>query len=50
LIKEAKAANVDAFLGFLYPDEAFLITGQAIEAGFNPKAFFFNSWSYVDAV
>lgn len=40
LIKEAKAANVDAFLGFLYPDEAFLVTGQTIEAGFNPKAFF----------
>jgi branched-chain amino acid transport system substrate-binding protein len=40
LIKEAKAANVDAFIGFLYPDEAFLITGQSIEAGFNPKAFF----------
>jgi branched-chain amino acid transport system substrate-binding protein len=40
LIKEAKTANVDAFIGFLYPDEAFLVTGQAIEAGFNPKAFF----------
>lgn len=40
LLKDAKAANVDAFLGFVYPDEAFLVTGQAMEIGFNPKAFF----------
>jgi branched-chain amino acid transport system substrate-binding protein len=40
LLKEAKAANVDAFVGMVYPDEAFLITGQAMEVGFNPKAFF----------
>ncbi len=40
LLKDAKAANVDAFLGFLYPDEAFLVTGQSMEVGFNPKAFF----------
>jgi branched-chain amino acid transport system substrate-binding protein len=40
LLKEAKAANVDAFAGFLYPDQAFLATGQAMEVGFNPKAFY----------
>lgn len=39
-LKEAKTANVDAFLGFVYPDEAFLITGQAMEVGFDPKVFF----------
>ena len=40
MLKDAKASNVDAFLGFVYPDEAFLVTGQAMEVGFNPKAFF----------
>jgi branched-chain amino acid transport system substrate-binding protein len=40
LLKEAKAADVDAFLGFVYPDESFLVTKQAMEANFNPKAFF----------
>ena len=40
LLKEAKAANVDAFLAFVYPDEAFLTTGQTMEIGFNPKAFY----------
>ena len=40
LLKEAKAANVDAFAGFLYPDQAFLVTGQAMEVGFSPKAFY----------
>jgi branched-chain amino acid transport system substrate-binding protein len=40
MLKDAKAANVDAFLGFVYPDEAFLVTGQAMEVGFSPKAFF----------
>ncbi|MGA3174441.1 MAG: amino acid ABC transporter substrate-binding protein [Syntrophorhabdales bacterium] len=40
LLKDAKAANVDAFLAFLYPDEAFMVTGQAMEVGFNPKAFY----------
>lgn len=40
LLKEAKAADVDAFLGLLYPEEAFLATGQAMEIGFSPKVFF----------
>jgi branched-chain amino acid transport system substrate-binding protein len=40
LLKDAKAANVDAFIGIVYPDEAFLATGQSMEIGFSPKAFF----------
>ncbi len=40
LLKEAKAANVDAFAGFLYPQNAFPATGQAMEVGFSPKAFY----------
>jgi branched-chain amino acid transport system substrate-binding protein len=40
LLKEAKASNADAFCGFLYPDGAFLATGQAMEIGYNPKAFY----------
>src|SRR5512143_3586169 len=40
LMKEAKAANVDAFMGFLYPQNAFPATGQAMEVGFSPKAFY----------
>jgi branched-chain amino acid transport system substrate-binding protein len=40
ILKEAKAANVDAFIGLLYPDEAFMATGQSMEIGFSPKAFF----------
>jgi len=39
ILKEAKALNVDAFCSFTYPDAGFLVTGQAIELGFNPKAF-----------
>jgi len=40
LMKEAKAANVDGFMGFLYPQNAFPATGQAMEVGFSPKAFY----------
>jgi branched-chain amino acid transport system substrate-binding protein len=40
LLKEAKAANVDAFAGFLYPQNAFPATGQAMEVGFSPNAFY----------
>jgi branched-chain amino acid transport system substrate-binding protein len=39
IIKEAKAANVDAFLCFAYPDQNLLATAQSIELGFNPKFF-----------
>jgi branched-chain amino acid transport system substrate-binding protein len=41
ILKEAKALNVDAFCSFTYPDAGFLVTGQAIELGFNPKAIIF---------
>jgi branched-chain amino acid transport system substrate-binding protein len=40
LLKDAKAADIDAFLAFVYPDEAFMLTGQAMEVNFSPKAFF----------
>ena len=40
LLKEAKASGADAFLGFLYPQNAFPATGQAMEIGYNPKAFY----------
>jgi branched-chain amino acid transport system substrate-binding protein len=39
LLKQAKSLNVDAFIGFSYPDECMLITGQAIELGINFKVF-----------
>jgi branched-chain amino acid transport system substrate-binding protein len=40
LLKEAKASDADAFTGFLYPPHAFLAAGQAMEIGYNPKAFY----------
>jgi branched-chain amino acid transport system substrate-binding protein len=40
LLKEAKASGADAFLAFLYPQNAFPATGQAMEIGYNPKAFY----------
>jgi branched-chain amino acid transport system substrate-binding protein len=39
ILKDAKAANVDAFLCFAYPDENILATKQSMELGFNPKLF-----------
>ena len=39
LLKQAKSINVDALVGFSYPDECMLITGQAIELGINFKVF-----------
>lgn len=39
ILKEAKAANVDALCSFQYPDENILATMQSMEIGFNPKAF-----------
>jgi branched-chain amino acid transport system substrate-binding protein len=47
ILKEAKAANVDAFCSFSYPDETFLVTKQAIELGFNPKVFQANVGVYM---
>jgi branched-chain amino acid transport system substrate-binding protein len=40
LLKQVKAADVDAFLAFTYPPETFLITGQAKAIGLNPKLFY----------
>jgi len=40
LLKEAKAANVDAFCAAAYPEEGMLLTSQAIELGINFNAFF----------
>jgi branched-chain amino acid transport system substrate-binding protein len=41
LLKQAKALNADAFIGFSYPGEVMLVTGQAIELGINFKVFGF---------
>jgi branched-chain amino acid transport system substrate-binding protein len=38
-LRGAQDADPDAFLAFSYPDETFLMTGQAIEIGFNPDLF-----------
>jgi branched-chain amino acid transport system substrate-binding protein len=40
-LKQAKALNADAFLGFSYPDEVMLATGQAMELGIDFKVFGF---------
>jgi branched-chain amino acid transport system substrate-binding protein len=46
MLKEAKAADVDAFCGFTYPDECILLTAQSMEIGFNPNAFFLTVGPY----
>lgn len=38
-LRAARDADPDAFLAFSYPPETFLMTGQAIEIGFNPEVF-----------
>jgi branched-chain amino acid transport system substrate-binding protein len=40
-LKQAKSHNADAFIGFSYPDEVMLVTGQAIELGMDFKVFGF---------
>ncbi len=40
LLKEAKASGADAFLAFLYPQNAFPATGQSMEIGYSPKVFY----------
>jgi branched-chain amino acid transport system substrate-binding protein len=42
LLKEAQALNVDAFVGFTYPNESVLATKQAMDLGYNPKVFYVN--------
>ncbi|MGD8470542.1 MAG: amino acid ABC transporter substrate-binding protein [Desulfobacterales bacterium] len=39
LLKQAKSLNVDALVGFSYPDECMLLTGQSMELGINFKVF-----------
>jgi len=39
ILREAKAANVDAFLNLTLPAENILAVRQSIEIGFNPKLF-----------
>ncbi len=39
VIKEANKLDVDAFITFTYPDTTILVTKQAIELGYNPRAF-----------
>lgn len=46
ILKEAKAANVDAFCSFSYPNESIMVTQQAIAVGFNPKVFEANVGPY----
>ncbi len=42
LLKQAKSLKADAFIGFSYPDEVMLATGQAIALGINFKVFGFS--------
>jgi branched-chain amino acid transport system substrate-binding protein len=39
LLKQAESLKADAFVGFSYPDEVMLVTGQSIELGINFKVF-----------
>lgn len=38
-LRGAQDSGADAFLAFSYPGETFLLTGQAIEIGYNPDLF-----------
>jgi branched-chain amino acid transport system substrate-binding protein len=40
LLKEYKAAGIDAFIGFSYPPDNMLLVSQAKETDYNPKIFF----------
>ena len=40
LLKKVKAANVDALIAFSYPPGTFLMTGQMMAIGLNPKLFY----------
>lgn len=39
LLKQVKAANVDALIAYSYPADTFIMTQQAKEVGLNPKVF-----------
>lgn len=40
MLKEANSLSADAIIGFVYPDEAILATGQIMELNYNPKVYF----------
>jgi branched-chain amino acid transport system substrate-binding protein len=40
VLNDIKTKNPDAFIALSYPPDTFLITGQAREIAFNPKAFY----------
>jgi branched-chain amino acid transport system substrate-binding protein len=40
IIKDAQAANPDAFVAFSYPPDTFALTDAAKVVGFNPKVFY----------
>jgi branched-chain amino acid transport system substrate-binding protein len=40
VLSDIKVKNPDAFVALSYPPDTFLITAQAREIGFNPKAFY----------
>jgi len=40
LLKKVKSADVDALIGFSYPPGTFLMTGQMMAIGLNPKLFY----------
>lgn len=40
ILRSMKQKNVDAFIGITYPPETILVSRQAREIGFNPKAFY----------
>jgi branched-chain amino acid transport system substrate-binding protein len=40
VLSDIKSKNPDAFVALSYPPDTFLITAQAREIGFNPKAFY----------
>ncbi len=46
MLKEAKALDVDAFIGITYPPATFLATGQAIELGLNFDVFYLNVFAF----
>ncbi len=49
VLKEAKAADVDAFIAYTYPNGSILITKQAKELDYNPKMFVVGAGSCFEA-
>jgi branched-chain amino acid transport system substrate-binding protein len=40
LLKQAKSLNADALIGFSYPDDSMMATGQIMGINYNPRVFF----------